>query len=151
MKIGIVGSEAAKFTKKGEQQAKAAILDILKYLVPHSEDAVVSGHCHLGGIDIWAEELADTLGYGKLIFPPRKLNWSEGYKPRNIQIAVNSDIVDCISVDKLPEGYKGMRFDGCYHCLRGGSTYPHVKSGGCWTVLEAIKRGKVGRWIVVNN
>lgn len=153
MKIGIVGSEAAKFTKIGEQRAKFAILDILKYLVPKKvEDAVVSGHCHLGGIDIWAEELADKLDYGKLIFPPAELNWDNGYKPRNLQIAKNSDILYCITVDKLPPDFKGMRFDTCYHCAKNGRDGKnHTKSGGCWTVIQGMKMGKEGRWVIIAN
>jgi hypothetical protein len=152
MKIGIVGSEGAKFTELGEQRAKGAILDILKYLVPHSDDAVVSGACHLGGIDIWAEELADKLGIGKEIYPPKEHSWSGGYKPRNLQIARNSDIIYCITVDKLPPDYKGMTFETCYHCAKNGRDGKnHVKSGGCWTVIQGIKMGKEGRWVVISN
>ena len=153
MKIGIAGSEAAKFTELGQARAKYAIIEAMSFLAPNSDDAVVSGHCHLGGIDIWAEEVADSLGYKKEIYPPADLTWSGGFKPRNLQIARNSDIVYCITVDKLPEGYKGMVFDGCYHCLKANAGFkePHIKSGGCWTVLQGIKMGKVGKWVVVNN
>jgi hypothetical protein len=149
MKIGIVGSEKAKFTELGEARAKDAIRDILR---SGGADTVISGHCHLGGVDLWAEEVADELGIGKQIFPPAYLNWSQGYKPRNLQIAHNSDIVYCITVDKLPPGYSGMVFPYCYHCLKAGrDARDHVKSGGCWTVIQGMKLGKEGRWIVINN
>lgn len=149
MKVGIVGSEGSKFTDDGAFSAREAIRRILN--VPEVTH-VVSGHCHLGGIDIWAEEVADELGIGKLIFPPREHGWTHGYKPRNLQIAKNSDIVYCISVDKLPPNYKGMTFPTCYHCLKAGrSGTDHIKSGGCWTVIQAMKMGKEGKWIVINN
>lgn len=151
MKIGIVGSEEAKFTFKGKLAAQDAITQIL---LDDKATHVVSGHCHLGGIDIWAEDAAEDLGLVPLIFPPAEHSWSGGYKPRNLQIARNSDIIYCITVDKLPPNYDGMKFPGgCYHCLKGlnGFKGPHIKSGGCWTVLQGIKMGKIGKWIVVNN
>ena len=149
MKVGIVGSEAAKFTKLGEERARDVIREILS---GDNVTGVVSGHCHLGGIDIWAELVADELGIKKEIYPPKELNWSNGYKPRNLAIANNSDIVYCISVDKLPDDYKGMRFSKCYHCAKGGrNSTDHIKSGGCWTVLHAMKLGKRGEWITISN
>lgn len=151
MKIGIVGSEASKFTKLGEERARAAIHTLLS---APDVTAVVSGHCHIGGIDIYAEEAGRALGLECLIFPPAQLNWSNGYKPRNLQIAHNSDKVVCITVDKLPPGYNGMVFaKGCYHCAKANAGFkePHIKSGGCWTVLQGVKMGKLAQWIVVNN
>ena len=149
MRIGIVGSEASKFTTLGERRAKEAIRTILS---AEGVTHVVSGHCHLGGIDIWAEEIGVELGLTPLIFPPRELNWNNGYKPRNLQIARNSDIAYCISVDTLPDTYSGMTFKVCYHCAKNGRDGTnHVKSGGCWTVIQAIKMGKEGRWLTVEN
>lgn len=136
MKIGIVGSEAAKFTPKTEAKAKALIRRLLA-----NADVVVSGHCHLGGIDLWAEEIANEAGLETLIFPPAQLRWEGGYKQRNLQIAHHSDSVYCIAVRALPPNYTGMRFPYCYHC----HTSEHVKSGGCWTVKEAIKHGRAGK------
>lgn len=167
MKLGIVGSEGSKFTQVGESRARQAIRDLIhKYQPSH----VVSGHCHLGGIDIWAEEVADEFGIAKEIYPPAEHNWNGGYKPRNLQIAHNSDRVVCITVDSLPANYKGMVFKGCYHCdkalgLRVESASPehsegrllkdvfkpHVKSGGCWTVIQGAKQGKEGEWTVIQN
>lgn len=97
---------------------------------------MVSGHCHLGGIDIWAEEEADDMGIEKLIFPPKSLRWNGGYKERNLLIARNSDIVHCIVVAKYPPHYRGMRFTRCYHC----DTTEHIKSGGCWTAWRCMRR-----------
>lgn len=141
MNIGIVGHEAAKFTKETEQEARSIICGLLLPV-----DAVlVSGHCHLGGIDIWAEEEANSLGRSKIIFAPKVNSWQYGYKPRNIDIAITSDIVYSIVISSLPPEYRGMRFSSCYHC----KTSDHVKSGGCWTAHYAKKLGKPAIWHII--
>lgn len=99
MNIGIVGHEAAKFTPGLEAKAKAIIAQIIDDAITIAAitgtdyPTIVSGHCHLGGIDIWTEEYAIANGQEMKIFAPAKLNWDQGYKPRNIQIARASDIV----------------------------------------------------------
>ena len=134
MIVGIVGSEAAKFGKQSEQTAKSIIMELLNR---PGVTGYSSGHCHLGGIDIWTEEIGNSLRLEPFVFPPRTRNW-EGYKARNIQIAEKSDEVHCITLKVLPESYTGMRFLICYHCM----TTDHVKSGGCWTMKYAEKLGK---------
>lgn len=143
MKVGIVGAEGAKFTRKGEARARA----IIRALLAAPDAVAVSGGCHLGGVDIWAEEEAAALGRKAVVFRPKTLMWATGYKPRNLLIADASDIVHSIVVDVLPLEFKGMMHDLCYHC--GGTD--HVKSGGCWTMKQAKIRGKEGRLHVVNN
>lgn len=147
MIVGIVGSEGAKFTDLGRARAEELIAVMLE-----GADALSSGHCHLGGIDIFAEDYANDLGIKTLIFPPKQLSWEGGYKQRNLQIAQASDVVHCISVDRLPEGFSGMRFKTCYHCANfGRDATSHAKSGGCWTVNQALKMGKAGLIHVVAN
>lgn len=138
--IGIVGSEGAKFTPETEAQARRIIREII---APY--DRVVSGGCHLGGIDIWAIEEAKAAGKKTAVYIPKVLSWAEGYKPRNLLIAQDSDKTVCITLKQLPEGYMGMRFKLCYHC----GTDQHVKSGGCWTVKQAKLMGKEGEVIVI--
>jgi hypothetical protein len=135
--LGIVGSEGKKFTTDTAFTARELIRDLLKQ---EGVRGVSSGHCHLGGIDIWAEEVADELGLEKFIFPPKNQTWATGYKPRNLQIVAASTEVHCITLQTLPENYLGMRFKMCYLC----GTSDHVKSGGCWTMHQAIKSGKPG-------
>jgi len=142
MKVGIVGSEAAKFTD--ETQLKAVDI-ITNLLVNEHATEVVSGGCHLGGIDEWAALIGAELGLKVTEFLPKSKSWSAGYKPRNIQIAEHSDVVYCITVKELPPDYKGMRFKLCYHC----GTSDHVKSGGCWTVKYAKSIGKHTEVIVI--
>lgn len=143
MNLGIVGSEQAKFTSRTEGLARATIRILIERYQP---TFVVSGKCHLGGIDVYAVEEAKHLKVPFVEFPPKTLEWSAGYKPRNILIAQNSDHVVCITVRSLPAGYTGMRFRSCYHC---GSA-AHIKSGGCWTVKYAIEHGKTGEVIVID-
>jgi hypothetical protein len=144
MIVGIVGSEQAKFTPETEAKAR----QIIRYLLSRPNvTGMASGHCHLGGVDIFAEEIADELGIEKFIFPPRSKGWSSGYRPRNIQIAKKCDECYCITLRDLPPGYEGMTFKLCYHC--GSSS--HVKSGGCWTVKEARRLGKIGKVLVIES
>ena len=136
MKVGIVGAEAAKFTRSGEVMAKRIIAQIVA-----DADLVVSGGCHLGGIDIWAEEAAKERGVPLVVHKPARLTWSGGYKERNLKIAEDCEILYNIVVARLPDAFKGMTHRLCYHC----GTANHVKSGGCWTMKEAakMKRGTV--------
>src|SRR5262245_56883403 len=86
--IGIVGHEAKKFTAQGEEAARACI----RRLLSDPLSVMVSGGCHLGGIDIWAEEEADKLGREKVVHKPTKLRWSGagGFEERNMLIATHS-------------------------------------------------------------
>jgi len=136
MRVGIVGHEARKFTPETEAKAREIIRSLLS-----PDDILVSGGCHLGGIDIWAEEEANKLGLEKEIYLPAIPRWEGGFKQRNLKIARASDIVHCIVVADYPEGYKGMKFDYCYHC----HTSDHIKSGGCWTA----KRARKAEWHVI--
>lgn len=135
-RLGIVGAEAAKFTTLTEAKAKDKIR---QWIETYKPTLIVSGHCHLGGVDIWAEEIAAEYEVPTLIFPPFQFNWSQGYKPRNLKIAENSDFLICVVVKEYPPNYKGMRFSHCYHCLKNsqGDWPTHVKSGGCWTMWKA--------------
>jgi hypothetical protein len=143
MRWGIVGSEQAKFTSITEAKARQEIKCLLG-----PNDSVISGECHLGGIDIYAKEIALELGLEYIGYPPMKLQWEGGYKQRNIQIAQNSDIVVCITVRRLPSSYKGMKFNQCYHCP--ADSEEHIKSGGCWTMKVAKSLRKDTRLIVID-
>lgn len=145
MKIGIVGHEAAKFTATQQQSAR----ELIHALLSLDDCILVSGRCHLGGIDVWAEEIADALNREKQIYPPATRRWHNGYKPRNIQIAKHSDIVHVIVVAQLPDNYTGLRFlDGCYHC--NAARPAHVKSGACWTANYAKTHfGKAAIWHIL--
>lgn len=142
--VGIVGHEEAKFTALGRDRAIAKIRELLSR---DGVEQVVSGACHLGGIDIWAMEVGEELGLVRTEYPPARLTWIGGYKERNMQIADRADVVYSLVVNELPKDFKGMRFDLCYHCL----TKDHVKSGGCWTAHYAKRQGKPGHIIIIPN
>lgn len=133
-RIAIVGSSESHW--KPEQRTKAVkkIREILVYETPKKIDptgydgeykdrtdiTLISGGCPKGGIDIWAEIVADTLGIGKEIFLPEVKHWSDsvvpttldkiypdgthhyntkrlkGYMSRNMQIANACDVLYCI-------------------------------------------------------
>ncbi len=144
MRVGIVGAEGRKFTPRAEARAKRLILSLLA-----PGDIVVSGGCHLGGIDQWAEEAAGILGLpAPIVHRPASLAWSTGYKPRNLLIARDADVLHNIVVDVLPPDWSGMTFPFCYHCGRGSG---HVKSGGCWTAKQVQRLGKPAHWHVIDN
>lgn len=144
MILGIVGSESAKFTALGEKRARRLIR---KLIVESGARAIVSGACHLGGIDAWAIEEARSAGVKVKEYPPRVRRW-EGYRERNVKIATRADRVVCITVKKLPKGYRWKGFeDFCYHC----QTSRHIKSGGCWTAKYARSIGKPGTTLVIQN
>lgn len=145
-KLGIVGHEGKKFTKEAEEAARLAIRSLCRDWASNPLHlTVVSGGCHLGGVDIWAVEEAKKLGHCAVEYLPKTHRWSGGYKERNIQIAEASDKVVCIVVKELPPEYKGLRFDYCYHC----GTSDHIKSGGCWTTKYARSIGKSTETIVI--
>jgi hypothetical protein len=142
--VGIVGSEAGKFTAITERQARHWIRQLCE-----RADKVVSGRSPLGGIDWWAIEEAKRQNKEWEEFPAKTSRWGgpDGFQARNMAIARASDLVACIVVRELPERYTGRRFDGCYHCHTPAGH--HVKSGGCWTMHQAERLGKEGRLLVV--
>lgn len=141
--IGIVGHESLKFLPAQVDAAKAIIREILTPV----DAVVVSGHCHLGGVDIWAEEIAIEMGRYRpeLIYAPKSMSWEGGYKERNMQIAYSSHEIHVIVVKDYPPDYKGMRHDHCYHCY----TTDHIKSGACWTAKQGKRLGIPVTWHVV--
>jgi hypothetical protein len=106
---------------------------------------LVSGGCHLGGIDIWAVEEAQKIGKPYEEYLPVTKDWN-GFKARNKLIAQNADLVICITLKDLPSTFSKKTRRFCYHC----NTDEHVKSGGCWTVQYAKRLGKEGRIIVID-
>lgn len=138
MKIGIIGHGADKFTEKSAKEAKDLIHKIFRE--QREMPTLVSGHSPVGGIDIYAEEIAKNLTLSLDLKIPKQKQWDAeyGFKQRNLDIARSSDILHVILVDKYPKDYKGRKFNKCYHC----NSSDHVKSGACWTAKEAKKLNK---------
>lgn len=147
MILGIVGAEQEKFTPESEARARELIRT---YLRTGKYAGTTSGGCHLGGADIYCEEVSAEFNLPCRVYKPTVQAWAPttgeiGYKMRNELIAQLADEVICITVAKFPATYKGPRFAYCYHC----KTSDHVKSGGCWTVKYALRIGKRGLVITV--
>ena len=123
MKIAIVGAEGRKWNRRQEDEVKAIIREIL---TGNPEDTImVSGRCPKGGVDIWAEEIAQQLNIKMDIFPPQINQWQpHGYKERNIQIAEDCDIMLVISPS-------------------------HDWNGGRWTGKRAESLGKQVKYITI--
>ena len=145
MKLGVVGAEEAKFTDATRAQAQNALWTIYRRVQP---EEVISGACPLGGIDIWAVEIAREMDIPVREFPPKVNSWRYGYMPRNLLIARHSDAVVCIALRELPPGWTGMTFpQGCYH--HDPPATDHVKGGGCWTMKQAARMGKQTRLVIL--
>ncbi len=137
MNLGIVGHAQEKFTAETEALARERIRErILQY----GPVFIVSGRSPMGGVDLYAEEIAAELGIPTIIHAPTRNRWDGpgGFKERNLAIARDSDPVLVVVCRELPPEFAGMRFEDCYHCR--GRTPPHVKSGGCWTAWKARSR-----------
>ena len=146
--VGFVGHGSDKFDARTELIAKELIYNILDDTEKvHGVISMVSGHSPMGGIDIWAEEIALSLGILLDLKIPKQQKWDShyGYKQRNLDIARSCDTLHVILVKNYPENYNGQRFNLCYHC----KTSDHVKSGGCWTGKQAKKLGKEVIWHII--
>lgn len=137
MKIAIVGHAQDKFTPATEKKAKELIFEIL---MEFPNVVLVSGRSPMGGVDLYAEEVADKVGIPKEIKVPKQNYWDGeyGFKARNLDIARCSDVVHVIVVSRYPDTYTGIRFNRCYHC----DMTNHVKSGACFTAKKARALGK---------
>ena len=115
-KICVVGPEESKWKPEQIPKAKKTITDILMnhyteydnygQFEPELEVILVSGHCPKGGVDIWAEEVADKLGIKNEIHAPEVNQWED----RITDIPFNKNEVKEHHID-----ITGLRFDGYYY------------------------------------
>ena len=141
--VGIIGAASDKFTASTFVVARDLVARlIVEAQVRHGAVTVVSGGCHLGGVDALAEEVGRGLAVPVQVFKPVVHQWNPpreyGYKARNLDIADGSDELHVVLVSGYPPGYAGVKYEECYHC----QVATHVKSGACWTALRAIRLGK---------
>lgn len=144
-RIGIVGHAEDKFNIQTRELALQVVHGII---LSNPGAVIVSGGCHLGGVDKYAEYYADLEGRVMVVHLPKKLQWSGGYRERNLKIARDSDEVHVVVVEEYPVEYKGRRFKHCYHCSID-VVPPHRKSGACWTARKAIMMGKPAYWHII--
>jgi hypothetical protein len=174
LKVGIVGPEESKW--KSKEQIENAKFEIRKILFINCFDGygkktgtLVSGHCPKGGVDIWAEEIADNLGIKKEIYPVEVNQWEDeteywgethdvthilkGYKSRNIQIAKACDVLYDIESKGSCKHCDGFGYyrdyaitpnKECSYC-KGTGNY----SGGTWTYRKALEMGREAYQVVI--
>jgi len=124
MKISIVGSS---HLSEGEsitaRQFASAVLN--NYIRDFGKDNLIFISGGAKGVDTEAEDVANQLGIKCEIHKPLVNDWEKGYKPRNLKIAQNCDVIYCFPTK--------IKTTPCYHC----DTNDHEVTGGCWTLKQA--------------
>lgn len=119
MRIAIVGSNEKHWTPETRtlacKEIKKILIndDYLDYVNNNPYDVIyptlISGGCPKGGVDIWAEIIADFIGLEKRIYYPTNEQWEpNGYKERNERIAHECDVLYCI--DPKERDWSGGRY-----------------------------------------
>ena len=111
-----------------------------------------------GGVDIFAESMADELRIPKEIKIPQQNKWdaSYGFKARNIDIATVSGEMYVIVVNKYAPDYIVKPWDDegyCFHCdLHTNQSDGHEKSGACYTgkYFEKLHGVTKAHWVIIN-
>jgi hypothetical protein len=189
MKIAIVGADGTNKAWTPERIEKAKLViraifhgakffdhlpknDFERYLYGFIQENIevdrniilISGHCPKGGVDIWAEEMADEFGIHKEIYPAETNQWRDkkvllfgggiikykGYRSRNIQIAEACGILYDIETKGSCEHCGGRGFTTnygrrCRFCYGTG-----VYSGGTFTYRKALEFGKEAHQIIID-
>ena len=150
MKLAIVGTSKVGY---GDQTDRF-IYEIRKIIMQYYEEygsnlTIVSGHSPKGGVDIFAESIAQSFKIKTDIYPAEVNQWGgknvnhkrlKGYKARNVQIAKGCNVLYCFT------RFNSDKRKGCYHC----QNYKHLRTGGCWTMKAAKKLGKEVHLIIVD-
>ena len=127
IKIAIVGCEENEWKPEQIPKVKQWIKNMFHAL--GFDNVLVSGHCPKGGVDIWAEEIADELGIKKEIYPAEVNQWND---------KKSKDIFVC-------------NFDGCTFEGSEGEIYKHSDETGhmCINVSNKILKGYRSRNIQI--
>ena len=190
IKIGIVGPEAGKWKPEQISKARIIIRNILVAKDPYisfkqegfysiKDTVLVSGHCPKGGVDIWAEEIADELGIEKDIYIAETSQWKDewdfnaelpiklmGYRSRNIQIAEACDVLYCIvpytcspkeedhpkftkELEEMGIGWKYSDEPITFYKCKHCKKWGHPSNGGCWAKKKVRQLGKEVHLVVV--
>jgi hypothetical protein len=190
VRIAIVGSQEDKWIKEQIVKAKNEIFFILAEHAKQIDGTagiynndydwsvltLVSGHCPKGGVDIWAEDIANELGISKEIYEQEVNQWEDeignletigvcpvdhtkidlskhncnrliGFKTRNKQIAQACDILYCI-VPMRYVGFNAESYPPQLYC-KHCKVWKHPTNGACWTMKETKKLGKETHLVVI--
>jgi len=124
MKIAIVGSSHLSETEEMDARKNSGL--VLNQLIKEygvNDITLISGGAK--GVDTEAEDVAKQLGIKTIIHKPLEYKWENGYKPRNLKIANECDILYCFPTK--------VKTTPCYHC----ELKDHEVTGGCWTMKHA--------------
>jgi len=129
MKIAIVGSSHLSDTEEVDTRKYCGlILNSLIKKCGSNDITFISGGA--SGVDTIAETTAKDLGLKTIIHKPLEYKWENGYKPRNMIIAQECDVLYCLPTK--------VKLTPCYHC----EEKDHEVTGGCWTMKYAQKLKK---------
>lgn len=142
--IAIVGADGRKWTENDPELVKCIIRHIL---TKYDDPILISGHCPLGGVDLWAEEVAKELEIPVVLFRPRRNAW-RFYKERNVKIAEACDIIYDIEPPRSCHHCRGEGKIGDLICRFCGGDGAY--SGGTWTLNYAKTLGKEVWKIIVS-
>jgi len=137
IKIAIVGCEESKWKleqiPKVKSEIKCILLnnlslaDCLHYPPYECKSVIlVSGHCPKGGVDIWAEEIADELGIKKEIYPAEVNRWVD-WTGTQCERCGYIDTKTHKEYEKLPIEHKRYLANHLKDC--GGRFLPFRKKG----------------------
>jgi len=124
MKIAIVGSSHLSETEGIDARKNSGL--VLNSLIEEygvDDITLISGGAK--GVDTEAEDVAKQLGIKTIIHKPLEYKWENGYKPRNLKIANECDVLYCFPTK--------VKTTPCYHC----ELKDHEVTGGCWTMKKA--------------
>jgi hypothetical protein len=149
-KVAIVGSEEKYWTSEQRTKAVVRIRDCLmqwsmRPAINSMDDLIlVSGGCPKGGVDIWAEIVADVLGIGKEIYSPKVYQWEDGDHVEYIYKDVTLKTKEMVPIHIPQKGYKTRNIEIAETCDVLYCIDPKGRdwSGGRWTMEYAKKLGK---------
>jgi len=168
MKIAIVGAEESKWTKEQKKKAIKKINGIFhswRYATEENSPklksslllhiTLVSGHCPKGGVDIWAELIADELKIRKKIYPAEVHQWGDKVTMipfSELEVAehkMDKNLLEHKQGDYyyyrrfVQKGYRSRNIQIAENCDILYCINPKgVWSGGTWTMNYAKKLGR---------
>lgn len=149
MIYAIVGPSADNIkNEKIDQRFQNTIWFILNGLRTQNNVEILSGGAT--GVDSLVKVLSIKVGYSFREILPIHNHWTcgedcFGFKARNLELAKEADKVICVTYSDTE--------NPCYHCKRNldFKVTEHRRSGGCWTMGEAIKLGKEYELVIVSD
>ena len=131
-KLAIVGT--SKLTDFESVKAME-IINNEYYRFPKPEKILTGDADGIDSLVLFSNHLT---GIPVIVYKARDKNWGGeyGFKRRNLAIAEDCDEIICITTS--------IKTRRCYHC-----DADHQRSGGCFTLKAAKRKGKIARTYVI--